>query len=70
MDSFIDKNKKEEEEKKSSVCFRDDYFRFSLVFFKKSNQTDFFLKKIEISSKPISFGLVLFGQKPVQTGLA
>jgi len=31
MDSFIDKNKEEEEEKKSSVCFRDDYFRFGLV---------------------------------------
>ena len=31
MDSFIDKNKEEEEEKKSSVCFRDDYFWFGLV---------------------------------------
>ena len=34
--------------------FRGDYFRFSLVFIKKSNQTKFLNKK----PKPAGFGLV------------
>jgi hypothetical protein len=61
------------------VFSRGDYFRFGLVFIKKSNQTEiiFFLKKKpETEPKPgqtdrFRFGSVCFlGQKPVQTGLA
>jgi len=51
---------------------RGDHFRFGLVFIKKSNQTEIFLKKNRNrtetgSNRPVS---VFLGQKPVQTGLA
>ena len=45
---------------------RGDYFLFGLFFIKKSNQTDFFLKK---KPKPVSVRFGFLGQKPVQTGL-
>jgi hypothetical protein len=38
---------------------------------KKSNQTNFFLKKTETgANRPISVRFGFLGQKPVQTGLA
>jgi len=45
---------------------------FSSVRFllKKSNQTEFFLKKTETELKPVSIQFGFLGQKPVQTGLA
>jgi hypothetical protein len=49
------------------------YFRFGSVFIKKSNQTEFFLKKTETEPKPVQTDRFWFGfleQKPVQTGLA
>jgi hypothetical protein len=39
------------------VHIRGDYFRFGLVFIKKNNQTDFFLKTETSSNRP-EFGLV------------
>jgi len=49
---------------------RGNHFRFELVFIKKNNQTEIFLKK---KPKPIQtdqFRFGFLGQKPVQTGLA
>jgi len=52
------------------------HFWFGSVFIKKSNQTDFFLKKSKPNQnqfKPTGFDSVQFSfleQKPVQTGLA
>jgi hypothetical protein len=45
---------------------------FGSVWFykKKVTKPNFFYKKTRNQFKPISFGLVLFGKKPVQTGLA
>jgi hypothetical protein len=54
---------------------RGNHFLFGSVFIKKSNQTNFFLKKPKPNRnqvKPTDFGSVQFGflgQKPVQTGL-
>ena len=48
-----------------------DYFRFCLVFIKKNNQTEFFLKtRTETgSNRPVSVRFGFLEQKPVQTGL-
>jgi hypothetical protein len=41
-----------------------DYFRFGLIFIKKNNQTEFFLKK----PKPVQTGLARLGFLPVWLG--
>jgi hypothetical protein len=49
---------------KNIILIRGDYFRFGLVFIKKNNQTEFFLKKSKPNRnrfKPTGFGLVQFG---------
>jgi hypothetical protein len=55
--------------KKKKHFSRGDYFRFGLVFIKKSNQTGFFFKN-QNQFKPIGFGSVILEQKPVQTGFS
>jgi len=46
------------------------HFRFGLFFIKKSNQTDFFYKKIKTgSNRPVSVRFGFLEQKLVQTGL-
>jgi hypothetical protein len=53
------------------LSFRGDHFWFGLVFIKKNNQIEFFLKKTETNSnRPVSVRFGFLGQKPVQTGLA
>jgi hypothetical protein len=56
------------------LMVRGDYFRFDLVFIKKNNQIEFFLKKKNQNRfKPTGFGSVRFsflGQKPVQLGFS
>jgi hypothetical protein len=50
---------------------RGDYFRFSSVFIKKNNQTEFFfLKKKPKPGQTDRFWFGFLGQKPAQTGLA
>jgi len=57
----------------SILWTRGVHFRLCSVFIKKSNQTEFFLKKTETEPKPVQTYRFRFGfleQKPVQTGLA
>jgi hypothetical protein len=49
-----------------------DYFRFGLVFIKKSNQTEFFLKKNQNRTKPINrpVSVRFFREKTVWLGFS